>query len=1503
MNDPNTLMNEWKLLDVYFRDHMYPFTKHHLDSYRQFLKVHIPETIKSYNPITMIKLDTDGNEAFKIDVNVGGEDATHLYIDRPTHLDDEGKQMLLSPQDARLLNLTYNTKLYADIDITYTKDDGEKINKKFPHVLIGSIPLMLHSDQCMLHGQGSKILRSFGECPLDPGGYFIIDGKEKVIVSQERITTNRLFISKIDDETDDISYRAYIRCTGETGENALIPRTVELKLLRTGCFAKKNEDCYNEPVKDTNYKFQGAILVTLPSIAGTWPLATVFRALGIESDKEIVEMICGPIEEAHPSYIRFIRPSIVHAATSTKLFTMEEVHEKMRPFTYFKTVLQVKSVLTLDVFPNIEGTLRDKAIYLGYLVSMLMKTALGVNPESDRDSYAFKRVDISGILLAQLYQKTYGKFRKHIRDVLDQEYNYGPWKNTGNVDDLIRKDNLHRIFPSSIITEIFLRSLKGLWGSATQDQEQGKVQDLSRISYIGFLSHLRRVNLPLDRSIKVTTPHRLHSQQWGIMCPFESPDGASIGYLKNFALMTQITAGTDPRIIYDILQENEVIPLNMISQIVAMQTDTIRIFVNGNWYGITYDPYNLTRLLRLYRRNGLINPFISISWNIRDREIRIQTEPGRPCRPLLIVENGKIVLSKIAKTSSSLNLTWFDLLYGSLLSDKDRNEAKYYKDEYISPETFSNLQGKDITEQIKELEKSQAVIEYIDIEEENTMYVAMTKNTITSFHTHVEIHPTTAFSIVTQIVPFANHNQAPRIIFHAAQSKQALGIYSTNFNNRFDTASYIHHYPQKRIITTNGGHYNGSDRMPNGTNVIVAIQTFTGFNQEDSIMINRNSVDRGLFQVTAYKTLTAVEKTLNVNEKLMFANPIKVRESGKVIENIKHADYTLLNDEGIIKEESYIPSGQEAVILGMVHVRNNVKEVQRGVLIDKQIEQEYHDVSIKTDVHYYGKIDRVFIGQQIPGNPNRICKVRFRKIRKPEFGDKCCSSHGQKGVVGMIISQENMPFTKDGIVPDIIINPHAFPSRMTMGHILETIFAKLCCIEGTRGDGTVFMPFDKEAVFNTLEEHGLEKHGNEILYNGRTGEQIKTEVFIGPIYYYRLKHMVTDKIHSRSTGPKVQLTHQPTSGRSAGGGLRIGEMERDVLLSHGLSQFTKEAMMEKSDKYKWGVCRHCGILAKYTPKRNLIECLNCGLQDISVIETPYAFKLLIQEMEAMGVQIRLSDETIEEDMEMQMQNIPDELEDTGIYENTEESNLIFKELYKMNKNNEKEDQNESEENSDISDIESDSDAESEEEQESSESILEGGDNQEQTLINNDIDKDIDKYTNNENENEDFKNKIVATNFSENGQNSKQVGGFTESIIEQSNDFADPQIMIGGNINSVSDSDSDDIYSGGEDIRPIISNPILNNGGNNMNKLKINNTENNQQINQNINNQYDNQQNNNQQNNNQLKINSPNSIQSGGEKTIKVINISDAHMRYVSDSKSSKDDGDFDGGDDDNIYEE
>lgn len=1198
-------MDEWDILDIYFRDNRYPFTKHHLDSYRQFLKTIVPATIRAHNPITMVKLDPHTNEeALRVEVYIGEKE---ISVDRPTILDENGKPILLSPHEARLRNLTYATKIYADVEVRYKVDGKDYDKKEFPYTLLGILPLMLHSDQCMLQGQGSRALRAFNECVMDSGGYFVVDGKEKVIVSQERITTNRLFITKVKDPN--YSMKAYIRCTTET---SLSPRTVEFYVVATSCFENDNADCFDDPVKKDLKQAQGAIMVSLPGVTGAIPLTWLFRAFGLETDKAITEAICGPIGDAPASMLTFIRPSLVHGSTC---FTSAAVYDALKPRVYYNSVEHVKTVLVQDVFPHIDNFV-DKGKYLGYLVSQIAKTALGMMPFSDRDSYAFKRVDISGFLLGQLFQETYEKLRKFIRDNLDQEYHYGFWRNTKQIEFLLRKDNLHRIISPVIISDIFQRSLKGMWGPQTDDPDQGLVQDLSRISYIGFLSHLRRVNMPLDRSIKVTDPHRLHPQQWGIMCPFESPDGASIGYLKNFALMTQITFGTSPTHLYRLFDELEIVPLRNVSAIVSGKMDTIKVFLNGVYYGITYHPRRVVDTIRLYRRNGLVNPFVSVAWNIKDNEIRIQTEAGRPCRPLLIVEDGKMRIP-----NNVGNVNWFSLVFGTLSSDL--NETKFYNEAYVSPYTMLDYQNKTEEEIHAALRKTAASIEYLDIEEENTMLIAMKRDDITVMHTHAEIHPATVFSVVTNIVPFPNHNQAPRVYFHAAQSKQAQGIYATNFDKRFDTAAYIQHYPQRRLIDTRGGHYTGSSIMPNGTNLVVAIMTHTGFNQEDSIIINKGAIDRGCGWITAYKTMTATEKMLNPNEKLVFANPIEMRSSGQQVDGISHANYSLLDKNGIIPKESYIPKGQEAAVLGMVHVQQVMKKVNKGVLTQKVVEERYRDVSLFTDTNHYGSVDRVFVSQQTPGNPNRIAKVRFRKVRRPELGDKHCSLHGQKGVIGMILPHYDMPFTKDGIVPDIIINPHAIPSRMTIGHLVETVFAKLCCMEGSYGDGTVFIPFDKEAMFNDLASHGFDKHGNEILYNARTGRQIDTEIFIGPIYYYRLKHMVADKMQARGNGPKVLLTHQPTSGRSKHGGLRIGEMERDVLLAYGLAQFAKESMMEKSDKYKWGVCRYCGVIAKYAPRQGIVGCLSCKREDVAVVETPYSFKLLIQELESLGLETRI----------------------------------------------------------------------------------------------------------------------------------------------------------------------------------------------------------------------------------------------------------------------------------------
>jgi DNA-directed RNA polymerase II subunit RPB2 len=1228
-------MNDWSILDLYFKDHKYPFTNHHLDSFRELIKTYIPQTIKSYNPITMIKLDEKKqNVIMEANVYIGGKNSDELFIDHPITYEN-GVQKIITPNDARLKNITYETHIYANVLIEIINEDKEVITNTIKNVAIGSIPIMLHSDICILNGNGNKVLRALGECIYDGGGYFIIDGKEKVIIAQESETNNCLITSKLKDD-DNFSYKGKIKCSGEFGETLLVPITIEFYLV-------KNTDDITE--KYINSK--GAIYVSLPSIEGKIPLFILFRALGIESDKEIYETIFGinntDVEDKY--FSNFIRPSVYNNFYEKDnefyyIYTQEEALNYLKFRTKYKTLEHIKYIFTADIFPNI-SIFENKAKYLGYLTKEFINVALKIKKESDRDNYFNKRINISGFLLAELFQEAYMKLRKTIRDTMDNFYYFGSWKNTQNYSNFINKDNIYKLIPVVLIANTFAKSLKGRWGLETDDDpELGRVQDLSRISYIGFLSHLRRVNMPIDRSIKITSPHKLHCHQWGIMCPFETPDGEAVGYLKNLAFLTKVTAGTNPQFIRNCLLDIGVIPIENYN--LKIDKNITKIFINNTWFGITNDPIKIVRTLRAYKRNALINILTSISWNNLYNEIKIFVEAGRAVRPLIIINKG------ISKIFDNKYDNWFDMIIGKYnnYSKKERSEEIYYKNEYINPKTlkFDNIDFNKLTEEqiLNELENNGSVIEYIDPQESDNCFIAMYKNDLNTFHTHLEIHPSTMLSVVSANIPMCNHNQSARNVFHAAQTKQAIGIYATNFNKRFDTFGFIQHYPQKAIINTRHAQYTGSDTMTNGANLIVAIMTYSGFNQEDSLIINKKSIERGLFHLSYYKSITATSKKISQFERLIFANPIKMKNDGIKINGIKHANYSLLDDEGIIKEGSYIPRGQSVVVVGMLLVKDVYKEVKKGLFIEQVKETTYTDVSIISDESYYGHIDKVFIGNKTLDDDTRVCKVRFLKIKIPEFGDKHSSRHGQKGVIGMILPEEQMPFTKDGIRPDLIVNPHAIPSRMTIGHLVECVYAKLCCLEGFLGDGTIYINLDYDAIYNNLEKHNFNKYGNEILYNGQTGRQINTEIFIGPTYYFRLKHMVAEKINARGFGPKVQLTRQPTGGRRKGGGLRIGEMERDSLISHGISRFIKESMMERSDKYRWCVCKNCGILPIYGNKIKNSICSNCGNNHINIIETPYTMKLLKQEFEAMGVQMRFNcdyvdlpdDNLIDEDIEL-----------------------------------------------------------------------------------------------------------------------------------------------------------------------------------------------------------------------------------------------------------------------------
>jgi len=1205
-------MNDWKILDLYFKDHKYPFTNHHLDSFRELIKTYIPKTIQSYNPITMIKFDEKTQKTtMKVDVFIGGRNSDEIFIDHPITYEN-GVQKIITPNDARLKSITYETHIYADVLVEITNENNEVFKNVIPKVAIGSIPIMLHSDICILNGNGNKVLQRLGECIYDGGGYFIIDGKEKVIIAQESETNNCLIINKLKDD-DNFSYKGRIKCSGEIGETILNPKTIEMYLVKI-----------DEEVTEKYDNYRGCIFINIPSIDGKIPLFILFRAFGIESDKEIYESIFGinnnPLEELF--FQNFIRPSIYNNfyekdGEKFYIYTQEDALNYLKFRTKYKTIEHVRYIFAADIFPNI-NLFENKGKYLGYLVKQFFNVIYKIKKESDRDNYFYKRINISGFLLAELFQEAYTRLRKTIRDTMDNFYYFGAWKNTNNFENFINKDNIYRLIPVVLIANTFAKSLKGRWGLETDDDpELGRVQDLSRISYIGYLSHLRRVNMPIDRSLKITSPHKLHSHQYGIMCPFESPDGASIGYLKNLAFLAKVTAGTNPQFIRDCLLDIGVIPIENFN--LKLDRNITKVLINNIWYGITNDPIKIMRILKAYKRNALINILTSISWNTFDNEINIFVDAGRGVRPLIILKNGKSGLNNEFKS-------WFDMIIGkhNKYGKKERSEEIYYKNEYVNPRGLEEFAKKTDEEILKILEEDGAIIEYIDPQETDVSYIAMSEADINNYHTHLEIHPSTMLSVVSANIPMSNHNQSARNVFHAAQTKQAIGIYATNFNKRFDTFGFIQHYPQKAIINTRHAQYTGSDAMPNGANLIVAIMTYSGFNQEDSLMINRKSIQRGLFHLSYYKCLSASEKKVSQYERMVFANPIKMRDEGYKINGIKHANYTLLDDNGVVKEGSYIPKGQIAVVLGMILIKDVLKEVKRGLFVEQVKETTYTDVSLTTDESYYGKIDKVFIGSKTLDDDIRVCKIRFMKIKIPEFGDKHSSRHGQKGVIGMILDEEQMPFTKDGIKPDLIVNPHAIPSRMTIGHLVECVYSKLCCMEGFLGDGSVFINLDYENIYDNLEKLKFEKYGNEILYNGYNGRQMETSVFIGPTYYFRLKHMVAEKINARGTGPKVQLTRQPTGGRRKAGGLRIGEMERDSLISHGISKFIKESMMERSDNYRWIVCKNCGVVPIYSNKIKESFCKNCGGNEMNIIETPYCFKLLTHEFEAMGIQMRFN---------------------------------------------------------------------------------------------------------------------------------------------------------------------------------------------------------------------------------------------------------------------------------------
>ena len=1167
--------SRWGILDAYFRDNPTFLVQHHLNSYNDFVDKQIPYIVKSLNPFVTLKNDNSGVLKHRIEVYVGGKDG-NVTLNRPV-MPNAPKDHILYPNEARLRSLTYKSDIVCNIEvkyITYDKGGAKEITKVFPDLKIGSVPTMVGSKLCHTYDLGRAECREVGECDQDYGGYFVMSGKEKVIVPQERIATNRMFVTPSKDPK--FSFSGMVRCTTE--EAAVFPKTIRFyvykKISRAPPADMEQEDGEQPsaeaeeepednddgeegaPSKSSKKNIQkGAIVVEVPGIAGRIPLFVMFRALGVISDKSILEHILYDVESpGNKAYLDFLHYSVTDANT---IYTQQAAVEYIMNRLTYKDESYVKYVLVNDFFPN-ASTYSRKAMYLGHAINMLVRVCLGIDQETDKDNYALKRVDVSGALIANLFRDFYNKFRNECRSQIDRAYHHGTTaKDDASWDSFINETNQWKVFQGHIIENGILKSLKGDWG--LDSDKDGKVQDLNRISYMGFISHLRRVHTPIDSSTKIVAPHRLHPTQWGMMCPCESPDGANIGLLKNLALMCHVTFDVPSSFLIKVLQQ---IGFNDLDTLMPLHVARMtKIILNNNWVGCTESPDTFVATLRSMRRDGEIPIATSVSWNIPNAEIYIFSDAGRVCRPLLIVEES----NKLAMSEAGMR---------ELGTGKRR---------------WHDIFGKG------------SVIEFLDVAETDTCLIATTPADLSNKrmkYTHCEIHASTMFAVLTANIPFANHNQAPRNYFSGAQGKQAIGVYSTQFNNRMDTSGYVLHYPQRSIVNTRYMAYMQNNSLPNGENAIVAIMCYSGYNQEDSMIINRAAVERGMFNLTAFKTIVETQETNErTGQKIVFANPVALSKSGAELKQKGRTEkaYDMLDEHGFPKLNQKIKDGK--IYIGKVMSKPTGAE--GGEAGDEETLADRSEVADKT---LSGIVDKVFVYMSEAGK--KQCKIRLRKVRTPVLGDKHASRHAQKGTIGMIMAPEDMPFTADGIVPDLIINPHAIPTRMTIGHLIECVLGKLGSLDGNFYDATPFCGQNIEACYRALEGLKYDRYGDEVMYNGMTGEQIPTRIFIGPTYMLRLKHMVQDKINYRARGESGydQLTRQPVKSRAKGGGLRIGEMENWAVYSHGMSAFTKESMMERSDGFQFKT--QCGrkVALPFSAKQLMHELTAMSLTPIMTFE-------------------------------------------------------------------------------------------------------------------------------------------------------------------------------------------------------------------------------------------------------------------------------------------------------------
>jgi DNA-directed RNA polymerase II subunit RPB2 len=1118
---------------------------------------------------------------------------------KPTIFENNGAVLPMLPNDARLRNLTYASPLTVDIKVTTIRTDNldgrtATHQRVFPNAHLGKIPVMVGSSLCLLKEQKHVHPMDLGECPEDVGGYFIVGGGERTIISQERMSENRPVVFRNNRNPAKEWEVIEVKSIGPMNEQ--VPKSNSVRIQ----YHPKNQQIMY-------------LRATIPRMKTEIPLFILFRALGVLEDEKIVKMILG--NDQDQVFEGLIVESITEAAT---VLTQEDALLWMKRHLNVWTskparTITVEDLLRDELYPHIGGLEEsyEKACFLAHMTRKLLWVAYKRINNDDRDAYPNKRVDSPGFLLANLFRTFFQvKMLKDMKASIAKEIHGGSWRATGSFQEIINMSNLYKVIKSTIV-EVGLKSAlsTGNFGSAKVGgpPKIGVSQVLGRLNYVSSLSHLRRISTPIEKTAgKLIAPRKLHNTQWGYICPNETPEGHSVGVVKNLASTACITQFSNTGVVLDFIQKMaEFQPIRDLP--IENLFKGSRIFVNGKWIGM-FPPESalacVTRL-RVAKRSGFIQRQIAIVWKPTVKELWLSTEAGRLVRPLYFAP----CILDIARSPEPLRKE----LIASIESCKCWEDILRWQ----SPA------GHHLMEYIDAGETEQAMIA-MEPSELITMPVAEADS-----YSHAEIHPCVILGSIASTIPFPDHNQSPRNAYQCAMGKQAMGVFAQNYQERFDALAHMLMYPNLPLVSPTMGKHYGAYSMPSGRNIIVAIMAYGGYNQEDSIMINKGALDRGLFQSIFYRTYKDEEKkNQSSGEEERFGRP-----DPEMTKQLRNGNYGKLGADGFIPENTFVNS--DDILVGKVVPLR----VPTGMVLPAGA-KKFRDVSRTPRNNESGFVDKIFKNRN--GEGYSFVKIRMRELRTPEIGDKFSSRHGQKGTCGMLLEPEDMPQTASGIIPDIIINPHCIPSRMTIAQLMETLLGKIGCHTGCLGDGT---PFNKKMTLDGLakvlrDDLGLEPYGNEIMYNGHTGRQMETNIFMGPCFYQRLRHCAADKLHSRACGPLVMLTRQPAEGRAREGGLRFGEMERDCVAAHGIMEFTKERFMECSDGFKCYTCRKCGLLAIANPEANIWMCKGCqNTTEFASIQIPYAYKLLVQELETMNICSRIFTQGAIEDVEQPLKKI------------------------------------------------------------------------------------------------------------------------------------------------------------------------------------------------------------------------------------------------------------------------